>query len=70
LAPHLPTDARLHVSGCTKGCAQSDPASITLVATDKGFDLIRGGSTQDTPVLRGLSADGILANPSILSGGR
>ena len=68
LAPHLAAGARLHVSGCTKGCAQSDPASITLVATGKGFDLIRGGSTQDTPVLRGLSADGILANPSILSG--
>jgi precorrin-3B synthase len=70
LAPHLAAGARLHVSGCTKGCAQSDPASITLVATDKGFDLIRGGSTRNAPVLRGLSADGILANPSVLSGGR
>jgi precorrin-3B synthase len=70
LASHLPADARLHVSGCAKGCAQSDPASITLVATDKGFDLIRGGSTRDVPVLRGLSRTDILANPSVLSGAR
>ncbi len=70
LAPHLAADTRLHVSGCAKGCAQSDPASVTLVATAQGFDLIRGGSTRDAPVLRGLSAADILANPSVLSGGR
>jgi precorrin-3B synthase len=70
LAPRLPAGARLHVSGCIKGCAQSNPATITLVATDNGFDLIRGGSTRDAPVLRGLSLTNILANPSILSGGR
>jgi precorrin-3B synthase len=70
LAPRLAAGARLHVSGCTKGCAQSDAASITLVATDKGFDLIRDGSVRDVPVLHGLSADVILANPSVLSGER
>lgn len=70
LAPHLAADTRLHVSGCAKGCAQSDPASITLVATAQGFDLIRGGSTRDAPDRRGLSAAGILTNPSLLSGGR
>jgi precorrin-3B synthase len=68
LAPHLAPDARLHVSGCTKGCAQSGPASITLVATGKGFDLIRGGSARDAPTVSGLSSDAILANPSVLSG--
>jgi precorrin-3B synthase len=70
LAPHLAADARLHVSGCAKGCAQSDPASITLVATAQGFDLIRDGSIRDAPILRGLSGAGILANPSVLLGGR
>ena len=70
LAPHLAADARLHVSGCAKGCAQSNPASITLVATDIGFDLIRDGSTRDAPILRGLSGAGILAKPSVLLGGR
>jgi len=70
LAPRLPAGARLHVSGCAKGCARSNPATITLVATDNGFDLIRGGSTRDAPVLHGLSVNDILANPSVLSGGR
>jgi precorrin-3B synthase len=70
LAPHLAADAWLHVSGCTKGCAQSGPASITLVATDNGFDFIRDGSTRHAPVLRGLSAACILASPSVLLGGR
>ncbi len=68
LAPHLAADARLHVSGCAKGCAQSGPASITLVATGKGFDLIRDGSVQDAPTVSGLSNDAILANPSVLQG--
>jgi precorrin-3B synthase len=69
LAPHLPDDMRLHVSGCAKGCAQSAPSSVTLVATLDGFDLIRNGSTQGTPAFRGLSRAGILANPRLLSGG-
>jgi len=70
LAPHIAEDARLHVSGCAKGCAHSGPASITLVATREGFDLIRGGSIRDAPVLRGLSGAGILTNPSVLWGAR
>src|SRR5579871_1173083 len=69
LAPHLLANARLHVSGCTKGCAQSALASITLVATSDGFDVIRNGSTRDAPAIRGLSRAGILANPLLLSGG-
>lgn len=70
LAPQIAADARLHVSGCAKGCAHSGSASITLVATREGFDLIRCGSTRDTPVLRGLSAAGIIENPSVLAEGR
>ena len=70
LAPHLAPDARLHVSGCAKGCAQSSPAPITLVATTEGFDLVRNGSTRDKPAQRGLSAVDILANPKLLSGAR
>jgi precorrin-3B synthase len=70
LAPYIAEDARLHVSGCAKGCAHSGSASITLVATGEGFDLVRGGSTRDVPALRGLSRAGILANPSVLLGAR
>ena len=70
LAAHIAEDARLHVSGCAKGCAHSGSASITLVATSEGFDLVRGGSVRDAPVLRGLSGAGILTNPSVLRGAR
>jgi precorrin-3B synthase len=70
LAPHIAPDAKLHVSGCAKGCAHSGSATITLVATRDGFDLIRGGSTRDAPVLRGLSGAGIVKNPSVLMRGR
>lgn len=70
LAPHIAPDARLHVSGCAKSCAHSGPASITLVATRDGFDLIRGGSTRDTPIARGLSGASLVRNPSVLTGGR
>jgi precorrin-3B synthase len=69
LAPYLPADKHLHVSGCAKGCARSGPASITLVATPGGFDLIRSGSTRDAPAVRGLSRADILAKPQLLSGG-
>lgn len=69
LAPHIAAGARLHVSGCAKGCAHAGPASITLVATSEGFDLVRRGSTRDAPVLRGLSGENILKNPSVVLGG-
>jgi precorrin-3B synthase len=69
LAPHLTAEARLHVSGCAKGCAQSAAAAVTLVATPDGFDLVRDGSTHDEPVLRGLSAARLVADPSMLAGG-
>ena len=70
LAPHLAAGVRLHVSGCAKGCAQSAPAPITLVATSGGFDLVRDGSARDKPIRRGLVAADILANPQLLSGAR
>jgi precorrin-3B synthase len=66
LAPRIATDARLHVSGCAKGCAHPDPAPFTLVATADGFDLVRDGSARDAPTLRGLDRDRIRADPSLL----
>jgi precorrin-3B synthase len=69
LAPRIAADARLHVSGCGKGCAHSGTAAVTLVATRAGFDLVRGGSTRDEPVLRGLNGAAIVSDPSILVGG-
>ncbi|RXH20271.1 precorrin-3B synthase [Bradyrhizobium guangzhouense] len=69
LAPNIGGAARLHVSGCAKGCAHSGAAAITLIATPAGFDLVRGGSTRDEPILRGLDRDDIVRDPSILMGG-
>ncbi|WP_342722885.1 precorrin-3B synthase [Bradyrhizobium sp. B097] len=69
LASFVPADARLHVSGCAKGCAHSGSVDVTLVASSAGFDLIRCGTTRDVPVLRGLTRSDLLANPSVLMGG-
>jgi precorrin-3B synthase len=48
------TTKHLHVSGCTKGCAHPNKADLTLVATSKGYNLIRGGSASDAPHRRDL----------------
>jgi precorrin-3B synthase len=61
LAPHLAPDTRLHVSGCSKGCAHPRAADITLVGTPNGFDLVRNGSARGVPVRRGLTVAAVLA---------
>ncbi|ASM73580.1 MULTISPECIES: cobalamin biosynthesis protein CobG [Roseobacteraceae] len=53
LAPR--TTGTLHVSGCSKGCARSAPADVTLVGRDGAFDLVREGTARDTPDQRGLT---------------
>ncbi len=70
LAPHVPPDVRLHVSGCAKGCAHPATAPITLVGTPDGFDLVRQGSARQAPIMRGIDRDEILANPGAWVGGR
>lgn len=70
LAPHIPTDTRLHVSGCAKGCAHPAPTALTLVGTADGFDLVRNGSPRDVPAIRGLAHAKILAEPGAVLGGR
>lgn len=39
----------IHVSGCAKGCAHPRPATFTVVATEKGFDIVRNGAPADPP---------------------
>ena len=39
----------LHISGCAKGCAHPGRATATLVATEDGYDLVRGGRAGDPP---------------------
>jgi precorrin-3B synthase len=59
LAPLLPNDLTLHLSGCAKGCAHPGPCDLTLTATAEGYDLIRNGSASDTPSLTGLAPQAI-----------
>jgi precorrin-3B synthase len=66
LAPFIAAHAHLHVSGCAKGCAHRGMSSITLVGTDDGFDLIRGGGTRDNPAMRGLDPARLRADPALL----
>ena len=65
LAPHL--TETLHVSGCAKGCAHPTAAALTLTATAAGFALIRNDTASGTPLREGLSADDLIATPSILT---
>lgn len=70
LAPHIPKDTFLHVSGCAKGCAH--PAQADLVLTASGpdtFDLIRHGTAGDQPLKETLSAATLRATPAILTEG-
>lgn len=51
----------LHVSGCAKGCARRAPADLTVIGTDRGFDIVRHGNTHASPARTGVAADDILA---------
>jgi precorrin-3B synthase len=49
-AARLPgAGVRLHVSGCSKGCARPGITALTLVGTEAGYDLVLDGSTRDRP---------------------
>jgi precorrin-3B synthase len=47
LAPHLPANRLLHVSGCAKGCAHPSACDLTLTATQTGYSLIHHGRAAD-----------------------
>lgn len=59
IAPQVPVGRVLHVSGCAKGCAHPGAADLTLIATAYGFDLVKGGTTKDSPVMTNLSEAGL-----------
>lgn len=60
LAPNVPIDKMLHVSGCAKGCAHPKAAPLCVTGTSNGLDLIRKGRASDTPEQSGLSAQDII----------
>lgn len=63
LAARLPAGARLHVSGCAKGCARPGPSDLTLTATRDGFELATNARAGDPPIRRGLTAESLLSAP-------
>ena len=68
LCSSLAPGARLHVSGCAKGCAHPAPAPLVLVGRADGtVDLIRNGTAADTPSRTGLSPATLTATPALLT---
>ncbi len=62
LAPLLAPNSggvALHVSGCAKGCAHSAPAPFTVVAAERGYDLVKQGRADAAPVARGLAPEAL-----------
>ena len=47
----------LHLSGCPKGCARVETTSMTLVATERGYDVVTNGRAGDPPSHRSLSPE-------------
>jgi precorrin-3B synthase len=39
----------IHLSGCRKGCAHPAPAAVTVVGTERGCGIVRGGSARGAP---------------------
>lgn len=60
LAAILPPATTLHVSGCGKGCARREPATLTLVGREGRYDAVWNGTARDAapdtrlPAARGL----------------
>jgi precorrin-3B synthase len=50
IAAQLPSPGEtIHISGCAKGCAHPAPAALTVVGTERGCGIIRGGTARGTP---------------------
>jgi precorrin-3B synthase len=59
LAPFVPLDTLLHISGCSKGCAHQKP-TLTLVATATGIDMIRYGNVAAKPDVFAVASNTVL----------
>ncbi len=51
----------LHVSGCAKGCARPFATAVTMVATERGYDVVLKGKAGDEPARRSLSSAAVAA---------
>ena len=68
LAPQVPVNAVLHVSGCAKSCALPGATPLTLMAQASGFDLIHNGPAK-AENNRHATAQHLMATPEILPEG-
>lgn len=57
--------AFVHVSGCAKACAHRSGAAYTLVGEAGRYNLVRNGSADAAPVLRGLTLSELVAHPAL-----
>jgi precorrin-3B synthase len=51
----------IHLSGCSKGCAHSEAAPVTLVGEAGGYGIVLCGRAADKPVASGLSIEAAVA---------
>jgi precorrin-3B synthase len=68
--PQLRGIARIHVSGCAKGCAHPRPAALTLVGRNGACGLVRNGQAQDVPsafILPSALAAGVARDQPLLT---
>jgi precorrin-3B synthase len=47
--PYLARETKIHISGCTKGCAYPAAAALTIVGTAGDCTLVANGSASDAP---------------------
>jgi precorrin-3B synthase len=60
LAPYVA--GRLHVSGCSKGCARAAPADVMITGRDGRYDLAYAARAGDPAILSSLSVGDIAAH--------
>jgi precorrin-3B synthase len=70
LAPMLPPNVALHVSGCLKGCAHPGAADLTLVGRLGRYDVIRHANASAKAQETGLILEQVLALLGQERGGR
>ena len=66
LAPHVPLDRMLHISGCAKGCAHPGACDSVLTGSTAGFHLAHNAAAGTIGPLH--SAAALIATPELIGG--
>jgi precorrin-3B synthase len=67
LLPRFRFNGTVHVSGCAKGCAKSEPADLVLVGSEGRYGIVRNGTARDQAT-RYLSFAELAADPDDIFG--